>query len=85
MEITRHAEVTWSGDLLSGGGTINYVSSGAFSAPAGDLGVAHRGPQRPHLARGAHRRGARVVLLDGVLVAAREERHAADHARREGR
>ena len=31
MEITRHAEVTWSGDLLSGGGTINYVSSGAFS------------------------------------------------------
>ena len=31
MEITRHAEVTWSGDLTSGSGTINYVSSGAFS------------------------------------------------------
>ena len=31
MEITRHAEVTWSGDLQSGSGTINYVSSGAFS------------------------------------------------------
>jgi lipoyl-dependent peroxiredoxin len=31
MEITRHAEVSWSGDLTSGSGTINYVSSGAFS------------------------------------------------------
>jgi lipoyl-dependent peroxiredoxin len=31
MEIKRHAEVTWSGDLTSGSGTINYVSSGAFS------------------------------------------------------
>jgi osmotically inducible protein OsmC len=31
MEITRHAEVTWSGDLTSGSGVINYVSSGAFS------------------------------------------------------
>ena len=31
MDITRHAEVTWSGDLTSGSGTINYVSSGAFS------------------------------------------------------
>jgi len=31
MEITRHAEVSWSGDLQTGSGTINYVSSGAFS------------------------------------------------------
>ena len=31
MEITRHAEVTWNGSLLEGSGTINYVSSGAFS------------------------------------------------------
>ncbi|HEX5828107.1 MAG TPA: OsmC family peroxiredoxin [Candidatus Limnocylindrales bacterium] len=31
MEINRHAEVTWNGDLLSGNGTITYVSSGAFS------------------------------------------------------
>ena len=31
MDTTRHAEVTWSGDLTSGSGTINYVSSGAFS------------------------------------------------------
>jgi osmotically inducible protein OsmC len=31
MEITRNAEVSWSGDLQTGSGTINYVSSGAFS------------------------------------------------------
>jgi osmotically inducible protein OsmC len=31
METNRHAEVTWSGDLMSGSGTINYVSSGAIS------------------------------------------------------
>ena len=31
MEITRHAEVSWSGDLQTGSGTINYVSSVAFS------------------------------------------------------
>ncbi len=31
MAITRSAEATWNGDLLNGSGTINYVSSGAFS------------------------------------------------------
>lgn len=31
MAAIRHAEVTWSGDLTSGSGTIDYVSSGAFS------------------------------------------------------
>lgn len=31
MAITRSAEATWNGDLLSGSGTINYVTSGAFS------------------------------------------------------
>jgi osmotically inducible protein OsmC len=31
MAITRNAEVTWKGDLVNGNGTINYVSSGAFS------------------------------------------------------
>jgi osmotically inducible protein OsmC len=31
MAITRFAEATWSGDLLSGSGSINYVSSGAFT------------------------------------------------------
>ena len=31
MTEIRHAISTWTGDLLSGGGTIDYVSSGAFS------------------------------------------------------
>jgi len=31
MAIVRHAEVTWKGELLTGAGTIDYVSSGAFS------------------------------------------------------
>jgi osmotically inducible protein OsmC len=31
MAITRYAETTWNGDLVSGSGTINYVSSGAVS------------------------------------------------------
>ena len=31
MAITRFAEAAWSGDLLNGSGTINYVSSGAFT------------------------------------------------------
>jgi osmotically inducible protein OsmC len=31
MAEQRHALVTWSGDLVSGSGTIDYVSSGIFS------------------------------------------------------
>ncbi|MBI2763581.1 MAG: OsmC family peroxiredoxin [Chloroflexi bacterium] len=31
MAETRHASVTWRGDLVSGVGTIDYVSSGVFS------------------------------------------------------
>ena len=31
MAVTRFAEVAWKGDLLSGSGSINYVSSGAFT------------------------------------------------------
>lgn len=31
MAEQRHALVTWSGDLMSGAGTIDYVSSGVFS------------------------------------------------------
>ena len=46
MEITRFAETVWNGDLLSGNGTINYVSSGSISRLPGHLGIAHRGAQR---------------------------------------
>jgi osmotically inducible protein OsmC len=31
MGITRFAETTWTGDLTSGSGSINYVSSGSFT------------------------------------------------------
>ena len=31
MAAIRTAEVTWSGDLLEGSGTITYVTSGAFT------------------------------------------------------
>jgi lipoyl-dependent peroxiredoxin len=31
MEITRTAEASWSGDLVGGSGSIDYVTSGAFS------------------------------------------------------
>jgi osmotically inducible protein OsmC len=31
MGETRTAEATWNGDLITGNGTINYVSSGAIS------------------------------------------------------
>ena len=31
MAVVRHAEVTWKGSLTEGAGTIDYVSSGAFS------------------------------------------------------
>jgi lipoyl-dependent peroxiredoxin len=31
MTEIRHAMATWTGDLLSGAGTIDYVSSGAFA------------------------------------------------------
>lgn len=31
MAEVRHADVTWNGDLLTGAGTIDYVSSGVFS------------------------------------------------------
>lgn len=31
MAVTRFAEATWNGDLQSGSGSINYVTSGAFT------------------------------------------------------
>ena len=60
----------------SGSGHHQLRLVGRVLAPAGDLGLADRGAQRADEPRGADRRGARVVLLDGVQRAAREERHA---------
>src|SRR4051794_26984403 len=31
MAVTRFAESTWTGDLINGSGSINYVSSGALA------------------------------------------------------
>ena len=31
MAEARHAEASWSGDLVSGSGMLNYVSSGAYT------------------------------------------------------
>ena len=31
MAAVRHAEVAWDGDLISGAGTIRYVSSGTIT------------------------------------------------------
>jgi lipoyl-dependent peroxiredoxin len=31
MAVTRFAETTWTGDLTSGSGSIDYVSSGSFT------------------------------------------------------
>jgi lipoyl-dependent peroxiredoxin len=31
MAVTRFAETTWTGDLTSGSGSIDYVTSGAFT------------------------------------------------------
>ena len=50
MAITRYADVNWSGGLTDGAGTINYVSSGAFSRLAvtwGSRTDAHDGRTSP--------------------------------------
>ena len=46
------------------------------------LGVARRGLERADEPRGAHRGGARGLLLDGALARARAGRHACREARR---
>ena len=85
MAITRFAEATWNGDLLNGSGTINYVSSGAFSR----MPVTWASRTEEHNGRTSPEEliavGARRLLLDGVLVAAGQERHAGHAARRQGR
>ena len=82
MADSPHASSTWSGDLLTGSGMINYVSSGASPAcpsrgPPGPR--RHDGKTEPRGAPGGRPRG---LLLDGVLGPPRQERHAADAARR---
>jgi osmotically inducible protein OsmC len=50
MAETRTAEATWSGDLVSGSGMLNYVSSGAYTrlpVTWGSRSGAHEGRTSP--------------------------------------
>ena len=44
MATTRRATATWSGDLLSGRGTVTAATTGDLPRPADDVGVADREP-----------------------------------------
>ena len=82
MAEVRTANVTWNGDLHERLGMIDYVSSGVFSRMpvswAARTGP-HNGKTSPEeLLAAAHG----VVLLDGLLGAPGEERHAGHEARR---
>ena len=46
MAAIRRAEVTWSGDLATGTGTVSAIVQRRFDSPAGVLGRADRGARR---------------------------------------
>jgi len=83
MATTRNARAHWEGTLLEGQGTVELTSSGIGTYPS----RGPRGPNRPtaHESRRAHRRRARVVLLDGALPRPRDERQSRDLAQHVGR
>ena len=73
MAITRYADVNWSGGLTDGAGTINYVSSGAFSRLAvtwGSRTEAHNGRTSPEeLIAAAHASCFSMALSHGLAEA----------------
>ena len=77
----RTANVTWSGSLLEGAGTIDSVGSGAFGPLDVTWASRTEDAGRTHEPGGADRGRARVLLLDGALERAREGGHAARAAR----
>ena len=79
--VERTATTVWEGDLAHGNGVLS-LKSGAAARPARHLGVAHRALGRQDEPRGAHRRRARVVLLDGALARAHRGRQPARAPRR---
>ena len=81
MAADRTAHVTWSGSLMEGSGTIDERRERRVRPSRRQLGGAHRGHRRADESRGADRRRARVVLLDGALARARAGRYAAREAR----
>ena len=84
MAAIRTAEVSWNGGLADGQGTIDYVTSGAFSRLPVTWASRTEAARRPHQPRGAHRLGARLVLRDVVLGPARSQRDSAGVAEGEG-
>ena len=84
MAAIRTAEVTWNGALLDGAGTIDYVTSGAFTrlpvtwASRTEAADGRTSPEE--LARVRPRR----LLLDGLLGRPRPQRDPADAAQRHG-
>jgi len=75
MATTRNARAHWEGTLLEGQGTVELTSSGIGTIPS--RGPRGRIGRRAHESRRAHRRRARVVLLDGALPRPRDERQSA--------
>jgi osmotically inducible protein OsmC len=70
MSAVRHAEVSWSGDLATGTGTINYVSSGAISRLAvtwGSRTEEHEGRTSPEeLIAAAHAACFSMAFSNGL-------------------
>ena len=70
MGLTSFAESSWTGDLATGSGSIDYVSSGAFTRMPVSWAARtqeHKGKTSPEELL---RRGSCVVLLDGLRRAA---------------
>jgi osmotically inducible protein OsmC len=78
MATERRAQVTWTGDLMNGSGTIESVTSGAF----GGLGVSWRSRSEEHggqtspeeLIAAAHAACFSMALSNGLA----QEGHTAD-------
>ena len=73
MAAIRYAEVTWSGDLNAGSGTIDYVSSGAFSRMPVSWAArteAHGGKTRPEELLAAAHASCFSMALSGSLARA---------------
>jgi lipoyl-dependent peroxiredoxin len=73
MAEVRHAEVTWLGDLVSGKGTIDYVSSGAISGQTvtwASRTEAHNGKTSPEeLLAAAHASCFAMAFSSGLAKA----------------
>ena len=74
MATDRKAEVTWQGDLMSGNGRIDSVTSGAFGGLDVSWPARSEEPERKDQPGGADRGRARDLLLDGALARARAGR-----------